>query len=746
MLNIPFQQLLNLWYNYPLHMSQVIIVSNRLPVSVKKENGSLTFYPSVGGLATGLASYVKDRKNKWIGWPGIASDELTDRDKQEIVTELAKHNCSPVFLTRRQIDEFYNGYSNDILWPLFHDLPLNKKNTAQHDRWWRTYRAVNRLFAEAVMSLAEATSRIWVHDYQLLLLPELLRQEDIAGSLGFFLHIPFPRATAFSRLNEHKRLLTGMLGADLIGFHTASYVDNFMQTCTTLLKASAVQGRLTVGDRSIRVGDFPMGIDYKKYAAANESHSVQAATRRFRRRYRGKKVIAAVDRLDPSKGLVERLEAYRQLLADNPKLRRKVVFALIAAPSRTEIDAYKRLAKKLDAMVDDINDTYGTARWKPVDYMDTAQPFEEVAALFAVADVAFIAPLRDGMNLVAKEYVASKRKSGVLILSETAGAAEELRDALIVNPLQAGSLVDGLQKALAMPKLELRSRLSNMQRQLATNTVQHWAKTFVDSLQQPLPGTPVRTRTITAKLEKHLATDFSRAKKRLILLDYDGTLVPFTEDYQNARPPKAVLQVLEKLQADTRNDVVVISGRSANDLRSWFGQLSVNLVAEHGAVVRRAGSRSWQTKARTETKWRRAIEPILEKYTALTPEAQLEFKPHSLVWHYRGSPPYYAQKYAVQIKRALKPIVKTYGLKVFQGNKILEIKDPKISKGAAAQRWMKHRYDCIVAIGDDFTDEELFQAAPPQAYTIKVGRGSTAAHYRVQNYQDVRNLLKKLTR
>jgi len=727
-------------------MSQVIIVSNRLPVSVKKENGSLTFYPSVGGLATGLASYVKDRKNKWIGWPGIASDELTDRDKQEIVTELAKHNCSPVFLTKHQIDEFYNGYSNDILWPLFHDLPLDKKNTEQHDRWWRSYRAVNRLFAEAVISLAEATSRIWVHDYQLLLLPELLRAEDIAGSIGFFLHIPFPSLKVFGRLYEHKKLLTGMLGADLIGFHTPSYVENFRDSCLSALKIETTGARLLFDGREVRIGDFPMGIDYEKYAAANESHSVRAATRRFRKRYRGKRVIAAVDRLDPSKGLVERLEAYRQLLEKNPKLRRKVVFALIAAPSRTEIAAYKRLAKKLDSMVDDINDTFGTARWQPVDYMDTAQPFEEVAALFAVADVAFIAPLRDGMNLVAKEYVASKRQNGVLVLSETTGAAEELREALIVNPLQTNSLVEGLQKALAMPKLELRSRLSSMQRQLAANTVQHWAKTFVDTLQQPLPGTPIRTRTLNSKLEQRLADTFHAGKKRLLLLDYDGTLVPFTENYQNARPPKNVLQLLEKLAADDRNDVVLISGRSANDLRSWFGQLPINLVAEHGAVVRRAGSRSWQTKTRTETKWRRAVEPIMEKYTYLTPEAQLEFKPHSLVWHYRASSPYYAQKYAVQMKRALKPIVRTYGLKIFQGNKILEIKDPKISKGAAAQRWMKHRYDCIVAIGDDFTDEELFEAAPPQAFTIKVGRGTTSGRYRVQNYQDVRHLLKKLAR
>jgi trehalose 6-phosphate synthase/phosphatase len=726
-------------------MSQVLIVSNRLPVSVKKENGELSFYPSVGGLATGLASYVKNRKNKWIGWPGIASDDLTDKDKQRIVAELAHHNCSPVFLTKKQIQDYYNGYSNALLWPLFHDLPFDDKDREQHDRWWRSYRSVNHVFADAVLSLAQADSRIWVHDYQLLLLPELLRAEDIAASIGFFLHIPFPSGKRFSELPERRRLLKGMLGADLIGFHTIGYVDNFMNQCRQIIKAPVGLATVTLADHEVRVGDFPMGIDYEKYAAATESRTVKAAVKRYRSRYRGKKVIAAVDRLDPSKGLVERLEAYKQLLLTTPKLHGKVVFSMIAAPSRTELDVYKKLAKRLTALVDDINARFGNAKWQPVDFINTAQPFEEVAALFSVADVAFIAPLKDGMNLAAKEFVASKRKSGALVLSRTAGAAEELRDALIVNPLQRASLVAGLQKALTMPKLELRTRLQSMQRQLATNTVQHWAKSFVDTLQQPVPGTPIYTRTLAGKFEQKLLDNYRTAKKRLLLLDYDGTLAPFTEDYQDAKPTKTLLQLLEKLHQDPRNEVVLISGRSANDLRTWFGQLPISLVAEHGAVVRRAGH-NWQTMTRSETKWKRAVEPILEKYTALTPNAQLEFKPHSLVWHYRGSPSYYAQKHSVAIKRLLKPIIKTYSLRLFQGNKILEIKDPHISKGAIAQRWLRHRYDFILAVGDDFTDEELFAVAPEAAYTIKVGSGRTKARYRLQTNSAVRHLLQKLSR
>jgi trehalose 6-phosphate synthase/phosphatase len=726
-------------------MAQVIIVSNRLPVSVKKEDGKLSFQPSLGGLATGLASYVSKRNNRWIGWPGIPSDDLTEQDRQEIVTELATHNCSPVFLTKKQIDEFYNGYSNDILWPVFHELPLDD-NSEQRDRWWRAYRSVNKAFAEAVLGLLGPDSRIWVHDYQLLLLPAMLREEDIAGSIGFFLHIPFPPAAAFQQQPEYKKLLQGMLGADLIGFHTTGYVENFLENCASLPKVTTQNKKILVDGRSVRVGNFPMGIDYRKFAAANEARNVKEATRRFRKRYKGLKVIAAVDRLDPSKGLLERMQAYKKLLRQNPKLHSKVVFSLIAAPSRTDIPAYKRLSQSLDKLVKDINKTYGTKRWQPVDYINTAQPFEEVAALFSVADVAFIAPIKDGMNLAAKEFVASKQRNGVLVLSETAGAAEELRDALLVNPARPSTLVDGLQKALDMPKKELRSRMLNMQTHLAANNVHNWAKTFVDTLQKPMPGTPTYTRSLQPKLEEKLIQDYRKAKKRLLLLDYDGTLAPFSRNYNDVKPPQQVLRILDLLDNDTRNELVLISGRHADDLRTWFGRLRINLVAEHGAMIKKADSRHWQVMTRSETKWKRAIEPLLEKYTDQTPGAQLEYKAHSLVWHYRGVSPYYAQKYSVIIKRVLKPLVKTYGLQIYQGNKILEIKDPRITKGSAAMRWLRHRYDFILAIGDDYTDEALFNVTPASGYSIKVGQGRTAARYRLQSSADVRKLLTKLTK
>lgn len=728
-------------------MPQVIIVSNRLPVSVKKDNGRLEFYQSVGGLATGLSSYIKDSKSKWIGWPGIASDVLTSADRQEIVDELARHNCSPVFLSEREIENFYNGYSNSVLWPQFHMLAKRRSaDRAERGRWWSSYRSVNRQFAEAALNIAETGDRVWVHDYQLTLVPELVRAERADLNIGFFLHIPFPGAKAFHSLNESKKLLNGILGADVVGFHTPTYVDNFLESCQTAGLAEAESNMITMSDHTVQVGNFPMGIDYEKYAAAGKSKAVRAAVRKYRKRYDKLRVIVAVDRLDPSKGLVERLGAYSMFLEMEPSMRGKIVFSMVAAPSRMGIASYRNLAKRLESLAADINGRYGTDEWQPVDFINSSVPFEEVTALYKIADVAFIAPLRDGMNLVAKEFIASKHKRGVLILSQTAGAAHELPDAILVNPRKQEELVDALQQALSMRKRELRGRLKRMQQQLSGNTVQDWAKEFVDALHTPVPGTPKVTYTLRARNRSRLIRRYREAKRRLLFLDYDGSLVPFSENYQDARPPKSLMGLLESLGSDKHNDVVLISGRKASELDSWFGGLPINLVAEHGAAVKKAGNRSWKTLEKVDTHWKKILLPELEKYAAKTPKARVEVKPHSLVWHYRASPPYYAQKHTVTIKRTFKPLLKRHGLQMMQGNKALEIKNPRISKGAAAGSWLGRGHDFVLFIGDDATDEELFEVLPESAYGIKVGRGRTAARFRLSGTGDVLKLLRSLAK
>ncbi|MDL2341525.1 MAG: bifunctional alpha,alpha-trehalose-phosphate synthase (UDP-forming)/trehalose-phosphatase [Patescibacteria group bacterium] len=722
-------------------MPQILIVSNRLPVTVNKVDNKLSFDTSMGGVATGLASYVKSRKNKWIGWPGIASEDLTEKDKQQIITRLAKRNCVPVFLTKRQVEDFYNGYSNSLLWPLFHNLPM----VAAKKRWWKAYQDVNTAFSQAVLKTVVGNSSVWIQDYQLMLLPELVKLDRPLLQVGFFMHIPFPEPKTFAKLPEANQLLSGVLGADLIGFHTKNYVSNFLKTVQAFDLGLSADDQLILPDRTVQVTNFPMGIDYEKFTAARKLPAVKTATKELKQRYKGLKIIAGVDRLDITKGFAERLIAYRDFLRQFPKEHGKIVFVLVGAPSRGEIDAYQQLSKKVDDLVAAINHEFGTPKWQPVDYNNQGLNFEALTALFQIADIAFIAPLRDGMNLVAKEYIASKKKNGVLILSETAGAAHELQDALLVSHKKPASLVAAIDQALHMRRREARGRFRRMQRHLADNTVHTWASDFMTTLQKPVPGTPkLLTRTLTPKLQTVIHARYLQANKRLILLDYDGTLVPFNGDYATNRAPKSLIQLLAKLTADPANTVVIASGRSADDLDACFDSLDVNLVAEHGAMIKSAGQHQWKTLVRSEGRWKRQLLPILRKYAAVTPLARVEEKPHSLVWHYRQSPPYYAQKNVVILKRILKPIVKSFGLTILAGNKVLEIKDPAITKGTAITKWLTKDYDFIVAIGDDITDEDLFTALPAASYTIKVRNGRTAANYRLASDKAVVSFLARL--
>ncbi len=728
-------------------MPQVVIVSNRLPVSVKKENSKLIYEASIGGLATGLSSYVNNPGNLWIGWPGIASDDLSEQERKSILKELAKYNCYPVFLSKKQIEYFYNGYSNSVLWPLFHSMPVAEARSDRTTKWWNSYQEVNQQFAKAVTGTVQRNSQVWIHDYQLLLLPNILRKEFPAGNIGFFLHIPFPEPKIMLGFKEGKELLDGVLGANLIGFHTTGYLHNFLNFCKKSGEGKIANNRIYLHSRTVNVGEFPMGIDYEKFAKASASQEVKAAIRRVKRKHFGLKLIVSIDRLDPSKGLIERLNAYEELLKRNPQYRKKIVFIMVAAPSRTEVAVYKNLARKLDTLTKKINRIYGSKLWQPVDYIDTAVPFEEVAALFQIADVAFIVPVRDGMNLTAKEFVASNRASGVLILSETAGAASELQDALIVDPEQSAKLVEALEQALAMRKTELKDGLARMKRIVSTNNVHFWARSFVDALQQPIspPSSLPIARTINARILQNLTIDCAQAKRRLLLLDYDGTLMPFVSNYKNAKPPDKILKVLKRLASMPATEVVLVSGRTTDNLDSWFRGLKIDLIAEHGMAIKRAGRKTWQNVGKINNDWKKQLLPILNKYAGLTPGARVEIKPNSLAWHYRAAKPYQAQKYSVIIKKILKPLLDEYDLELLQGNKVLEVKNPKISKGNAIGGWLNRDYPFILAMGDDTTDESMFRALPAHSYSIKVGRGRTSAKLRLASSEQVLRLLGDLS-
>ncbi len=721
---------------------RMIIVSNRLPVTVSKREGKLNFQPSAGGLATGLGSFYRETGGVWLGWPGISLESIRGRE-EEVEEKLAELSCKPVFLSQRQIENFYYGFSNKTLWPLFHYF---LQYAVFDQKLWEAYRRVNRLFCEAVLEVADPDSTIWVHDYQLLLLPHLLRERLPRASIGFFLHIPFPSFEIFRVIPWRKELLEGMLGADLVGFHTYDYVRHFISSVRRLLGYDHQLGLITTATRVIRVDAFPMGIDYEKFARSVEKKEVKQEIKRIRRRIGERKVILSVDRLDYTKGIAQRLRAYDQLLEKYPEYKEKVVLILVAVPSRTRVEHYMLLKREVDELIGRINGRHGAFGWTPVWYLYRSLQFPTLAALYNLADVALVTPFRDGMNLIAKEYVASTpADKGVLVLSEMAGAASELGEAIIINPHNLNQMTEAMREALEMEPEEKRTRNNLMKYRLRRYDIHRWAQEFVQKLQEvkELQQEYV-ARQVTPRLLQKIKEDFLAAQSKIEFLDYDGTLVGFTTRPEAARPDAELLRIIEKLGQIPGNDVVIISGRDKDTLTRWFGELPVYLVAEHGIWVRAPG-RDWEMIEPLSTDWKEAIRPIMENFADLTPGAFIEEKDYALVWHYRRADPELSSVRARELKEALYDVTQNLDLLVLEGNKVIEVKPINVNKGRTARYFLEKKdYEFILAVGDDWTDEDLFEAMPEEAYTIKVGFGVSRAKYQVESYREVRKILRYL--
>jgi len=724
--------------------TRLINVSNRLSVTVTKNADGLHFEESVGGLTTGLASLSQDYEICWVGWPGITADDLDDSQKQQIVNRFAETSTCPVFLSTEQVEHFYEGFSNKTIWPLFHYFPLN---TVFEDRYWQEYQRVNEEFCSAVLDIAGPDDCIWVHDYHLMLLPGLLRDKLPSAKIGFFLHIPFPSFELFRLLPWRRELLTGILGADLVGFHTYDSVTYFLNSASRILGYEHSMGTLTADNRLVKVDSFPMGIDYERYSQAPYDEKVRSYAAEIRRKVGDRKVVLSVDRLDYTKGIIERLEAYEMFLSEYPRYKAQVTLIVLAVPSRAHVDSYMQLREQLERLTGRINGEHGAIGWVPVWYLYRAVPFEQLIALYSVADVGLVTPLRDGMNLVAKEFVAARTDgTGVLVLSEMAGAASELGEAIIVNAHDKHAIVRALAEALEMPREEQIDRNRSMQERLSRYTVKRWVADFIETLND-IKSTQRQhsVRLLTRPDKDKLVASYKKNRNRLLLLDYDGTLVGFVDRPDKARPDEELMELLKKLAADKANEVLVISGRDRRTLERWLHGLGVCLVAEHGAWFSRHDGQ-WQMAEAFRSDWKQVVKPILQLYSDRTPGGFVEEKEFSLVWHYRRAHPEMADVRTKELIHAIANMTKNLGVGVFEGNKIVEIKSAGISKGRIIEQWLKTDvWDFILAAGDDYTDEDMFDVLPPDAFSIKIGTSISKARFNMDSVRDLRTLLKQLS-
>ena len=707
---------------------KLIILSNRLPVKIEKdENGEFTVSPSEGGLATGLGSLETDAEKIWIGWPGIFTDD--EDEKKEITEHLNKHNFYPVFLSEEQIELYYEGYSNSTVWPMCHYFFSFIEYKAEY---WTAYQQVNKLFAEAAMPLIHDEDIIWVQDYQLMLLPALIREENSKVSIGYFHHIPFPSYELFRVLPEREIVLNGLLGADLIGFHTHDYMRHFISAIYRVLQLESSLDEIQLSDRVVHVDTFPMGINYDLYHDTVLKPEVKAKVIELRKNIGDHSIILSVDRLDYSKGILHRLIGFAQFLENHPEYLGKVSLVMIVVPSRDQVGMYADLKVKIDEMIGSLNGKYSELGWTPVHYFYRSFDFDELIAMYHTADIALVSPLRDGMNLVAKEYIATKHDNpGVLILSEMAGAAIELTDAIIINPNDTEQISDSIYEALTMDEEEKMKRMKRMQKRVSTHTVKKWAGDFVEELQS-IKGQNIgiNKKVITQNKLSFIKKDYDKAESRLIILDYDGTLSAFVKNPEDAIPTERTLKLIKDLVSDPKNKVVINSGRNHNILDKWFKGIELDLAAEHGAFYKSDGD--WHQNIKEKPVWDDEILDIIQRTIDKTPRSELEIKETALVWHYRNSDIWLAEMREKQLVNQLMGPVSRHNLQIMRGNKIVEIKSSDYNKGSEVERLLKkNSYEFVMAIGDDTTDDDMFRALPDNGISIKVGDYSEAAKFRL---------------
>jgi trehalose 6-phosphate synthase/phosphatase len=718
----------------------LVVVSSRLPLTVRRTADGWTAVPGSGGLVAVLEPLLRDGSARWLGWPGDGgvNDDAAGRSKVLRGWEPAGYIA--VELPADVVRAFYEGYANDTLWPLLHGFP---DRVVLDPATWPAYRKANERFAAELRTHAGPSSIVWVHDYQLMLVPELMRATTPDATIGFFLHVPFPASEIFRMLPEREQVLMGILGADLVGFQTHADLHEFRRSVLQVLGIESRMEQVDVDGRVVRLGVFPIGIVPGEWAQILSKRRVQQRVEELRERYHGQQLVLAVDRLDYTKGIPERLRAYRRLLRDDPSRRGRVTLVQVAIPTRERVPRYRELRRQVNDLVAEISGEFGTPEWTPIVHMLRGVSRPELAAMYAAADMLWVTSLRDGMNIVAKEYVACQsRDPGVLIVSEFAGVAQELGEALRVNPYDEIASASAVGRALDMPRDERSERMVALTDRVLDGNAAVWRDRFMRSLRQAAGEREDQRRTEAPKLDARALAEAAARSGALLCLDYDGTLVEIAPRPEHARPTRRVLEVIGRLAGLAEGlSVALLSGRRADDLERWFGDVpGLWLAAEHGAVLRSPNTREWQTlRAGAGDAWKVRVRPILEDFAARLPGSLIEEKELSIAWHYRLGDREFGSWLAHELATTLEHQLGGSDLRVLRGRAVVEVRYAWATKAEAYAALAAQAPDSsiVVAVGDDETDEELFERLQPDDWTIKVGRGPTAARWSVDGPDDV---------
>jgi trehalose 6-phosphate synthase/phosphatase len=682
----------------------LIVASARLPVSLAQREAEWEAAPSFGGLVTALLWVAQHRPFTWFGWPGTY---VPEQDHAQLRAELDKHGSKPVFIRQTDIEGFHQSFSNQTLWPLFHG---RVERTRFDAGGWESYQAVNEAFADAIAGSTSPADVIWVHDFQLTLLPALLRRRGVTNPIGFFMHIPFPAVDTYRTLPQREHVLEGMLGADLVAFNAHEYAANFRSAAVRVLGAELTHEGVRLGARQTRVAALPIGIDPEKIAEMKESREARQELASLQVTYAGLKIIVGVDRFDYTKGIVEKLRAFEQLLETYPRWRHRVVLIQVAAPSRMTVTDYQQLKREVDELVGRINGRYGTSSFMPVVYVNQSVSRERLTGLYRAADIALITPVRDGMNLVALEYVAARaERGGTLILSEFTGAAHCLPGARLVNPYNTAEVAAALAECLERPCTSM-DQFRNMVRFVSENTATWWSGHFLELLDQ----TAGEGRQSPAKLRlgsPPLAEAAHKAQRPLVLLG-DGVLHVPTSGSVEGRPDRRLVELLTDLASLATT--YVISGHTSETLDDWFADPKVGLVSEHNLATRRPGE-AWQQHAPAgSSSLKELVDPLLREFVRLTPGSAVEYRAAGALWHFRSAEPDHARLQAKELLMLLEEQLKGQPYTVHRGRRTVEIRPEGLSKRHAVTRLLDQHADAdwLLVVGDETTDEPMCEAVP----------------------------------
>jgi trehalose 6-phosphate synthase/phosphatase len=716
-------------------MHSLIVVSNRLPVTVNK-----TIEKSSGGMVSALEGLGNKYDLRWIGWAGGVVED--PEKKKEITSELKERfNFAPIFLDRQDVKDFYTGFSNSSLWPLLHYMPSNVRH---EESWFRKYQDINRLFAEKVLEQAGSDDIIWIHDYHLMLLPSILRNERPDMNIGFFLHTPFPSYEIFRCHPNRNELLEGLLGADLVGFHTFGYLRHFRSTVLRLLGIESELDYIPVENHRCAIGVYPIGINSDKFQDHLETYSFARRLKAFRKVYAGKKVVLSVERLDYTKGIPKRLEAIDLFLEETG--RKDVVFLFISVPSRQSVMEYRELREEVELKVSQINGKHSSIGQVPIHFLFRSVRFEELCALYALADVAVVTPLIDGMNLVAKEYIfCQKEKSGALILSEFAGAAQELSNAYVVNPYYVRQISETIKLALDADEEEKRQRMQLMKQSVEKNDARFWAESFLEALTSrcrkiPSPGQ-------LPGLSQEVINRFRGSSRRALFLDYDGTLAELKRQPKAAAPSGEVEKILIALSRQKEYDVFITSERNYEEMDRFFSRFGLNLIAEQGFCYKEKNSEDWYfLTPEADLSWKDHLRDFLNTYTGMTPGSFLEEKTASLVWHYRNADPDFGAWKAHQLVSELQEMFSNLPVETHHGKKNVVVGSVHANKGAVVSHIMAMKnYEIALCAGDDDTDESMFRLSDERIIGVNVGIiRETEADFQCSSPKAFRSFLEKL--